>query len=52
MSKTDVAEKAVSAGTKALANRSGTVSVRDAARVVLTAAIESGAVVLVPEDED
>ena len=51
MSRTDVAEKAVTAGTQALANRSGTVSVRDAAPVVLAAAIESGAIVLVPDED-
>jgi rRNA-processing protein FCF1 len=51
MSKTDVAEKAIKAGTQALAKRSGSVTVEDAAKTVLAAAIRSGAVVLT-EDED
>jgi hypothetical protein len=43
---------AVSAGTAALANRNGSISVEDAARLVLTAAIRSGAVHLYDDDAE
>lgn len=52
VTKTEVEEIAVSVGTQALAKRHGAISVEEAARVVLTAAIASGAVRFYDADEE
>ena len=47
----EATQVAVEAGTSALAKRSGNISVEEAARVVLTAEIRSGAVRLLDDKE-